>query len=113
MNYTIRLGTAMHAALAAGVPTHLIAAILTTQHKGRLDRLFSRFAEVFLGAFEETQKHPGSRQVLKVLQKRKAILDLIRVRKKALGKNKPTDAQLLTWAGETDAQRIVPMRKAA
>lgn len=113
MKSTIRLGTAIAAALEAGVPAVLVAAILTIQHRGRLARLFGCFAARFLVAFTEARLHPSSRHAVKRLLRAKATLDIVRMRRRALGQTRPNDQSLLDWARDADLPRIVPLRRAA
>jgi hypothetical protein len=113
MKSTIRLGAATTAALEAGVPAVLVAAILTIQHRGRLVRLFGCFAARFLDAFAEARLHPSSRHAVKRLHRAKAAVDLIRARHRALGQARPNDQCLLDWARDADIPRIVPLRRAA
>ena len=113
MHSTIRLGAAIAAALAAGVPTALVAAILTIQHQGRLKRLFRLFAARFLEAFAEGRRSPTSRHAAKRMRRAKATVDLVRARLAAVGDARPSDVLLLGWANEADLPRIVPLRQAA
>ena len=113
MQSIIRLSSATHSAFACGVAIQVVTCILVTQHRGKLGRLFTTFAERFLEAFAECRKHPGSRQAAKRMQRAKATLDLIRARQLTLGKDKPNDKQILKWAQDADHSRIVQLRIAA
>lgn len=113
MNRTTRLGTAISAALAAGVPPSLVAAVLTIQHRGRLKRLFRLFAARFLETAIERRMCPASRYAVKRAFRAKAEVDLVRARISALGGKRPSDQDMLDSAREADLPRIVPLRKAA
>lgn len=113
MNRITRLGAAITAALAAGVPPSLVAAILTIQHRGRLKRLFRLFAARFFETVTEHRMYPASRHAAKRAFRAKAEVDLVRARLSALGGSRPSDQDMLDWAREADLPRIVPLRKAA
>lgn len=108
-----KLGAATEAALMTGNHAALVAAIVTVQHRGRLQRLFRQFALRFLEAYAESKAYPASRHAAKRVRRAKAALDLIRARLFALGGERPTDTALLDWAREADLPRMIPLRKAA
>lgn len=113
MNCTSRLGAAITAALSAGVPPSLVAAVITIQHRGRLKRLFRLFAARFLETVIEHRMCPASRYAAKRAFRAKAEVGLVRARLSALGRSRPSDQDMLDWAREADLPRIVPLRKAA
>lgn len=113
MQPIIRLGTAVHAAFASGVPVVVVTSLVATHHRGKLKRLFTSFAKQFLEAFAEARQQPTSRQAAKRMQRAKASLDLIRAQLQALGTEKPGDKQILAWAQQADQSRVVPLRTAA
>ncbi|NMG28431.1 hypothetical protein [Aromatoleum evansii] len=113
MQSTSRLGAAISAALAAGLPPSLVAAVLTIQHRGRLRRLFRLFAARFLESVVEVRISPASRHAATRRVRAKATVDLVRARLGALGQARPTDQDMLEWAREADLPRIVPLHRAA
>lgn len=107
------LATTLTAALALGNAKVLVAAIMTTNHRCRLKRLFAAFAQRFLEAHTQFKAHPHSRTALKRAQRAKAMVDLVRRRLDVTGARRPSDAELLSIAINRDLLRLVHSRKAA
>lgn len=109
-NIFTRLSAIMHFALACGVPHVVVCSILAISHRGRLSRLFTAFAAQFLAAHAEARLHPHNRQLVARVKRAKAVLDLVRAQKNAIGKERPKDKQLLKWASEADNVRVQQLR---
>jgi|JRYD01.1.fsa_nt_gb hypothetical protein len=107
------LAATLVTALETGNAAELATAVLATNHRGKLLRLFGLFAHRFLEAHAQSKAHPHSRTMAKRAQRAKALLDLIRKRIAMLGVERPNDAALIQMAIDTDLPRLVHSRKAA
>lgn len=107
------LASSLSLALETGNAVELATAVIATNHRGKLVRLFNVFAHRFLETHAQTKTNPRSRTALKQAQRAKALLDLIRRRIAILGVKRPDDAALIQMAIETDLPRLVHSRKAA
>lgn len=107
------LAATLVTALETGNAAELATAVLATNHRGKLKRLFGFFAHRFLEAHAQSKAQPHSRTLAKRAQRAKALIDLIRKRTAMLGVERPNDAALIQMAIDTDLPRLVHSRKAA
>lgn len=87
-----RVGLALTAALAAGVPSSLAANIIATGNTVRLRNYFAATAQRFLAAHSQIQKH-RTHALVKERNRLKALLCLIRERQKMVGIRRQAVAQ--------------------
>lgn len=81
-------------AINGGIPVLLVADVLTTNHRGRLSKLFMLAANRFLESHCMASANPSNKRMVAERMRDKLLLDLIRARLAVLGLRKLSPAKV-------------------
>lgn len=100
-----KLAQAMKEAVSGGVDSQLVAFVVTTSHRGRLETMFKNAAGDLLSVHQQLQQH-DSRSGRIHRQRLKRLVDLVRARLAMLNSRRPTFKKL--W--DEGVRRTMPLR---
>lgn len=108
-----KLGSQIEAALKSAVPAELVALVTTTSHGARLQALFLEASAHLLATHRDVLNRPSSQAARERRTRAKALVDLVRARRSAIGARRPSVKKALALLDRKVPQNVVIMRKAA